>query len=75
MQRKKQQIFCWAYGDGVYGKCLWFRVYGYGLHFKIHNSRLTFSERYGYVKYKVLFGIRIQALRPAGREGPCIEQY
>jgi hypothetical protein len=67
-------MFCSAYGDGVYGKCLWFRVYGYGLHFKIHNSRLTFSERYGYAKYTVLLGIRMRALRPARPHDPGIEE-
>jgi len=52
------------YGDGVYGKCFWFRIFGYGLHIKKHDADMLFSERYGYERYYVLFGLRARILKP-----------
>ena len=57
-------MFTYDYGEGVYGKCLWFRVFGYGLHFKKHDGTLLFSERYRYTPYKVFFGVKVRVLRP-----------
>ncbi len=60
----KNKILSWDYGDGVYGKCFWFRFFGYGLHFKKHDGALFFSERYGYSRYFIFFGIKIKTLKP-----------
>ena len=62
---ENMKIFCWCYGDGVYGKCLWFRIFGYGLHFKKHDARMLFSERYGYARYYAFCGVRIRLLKPS----------
>lgn len=40
-------VFSCDYGQGNMGKCLWFRVYGYGLHFKKPDGILL-------IKVKVL---------------------
>ena len=60
----KHKAFSYAYGDGLSGKCFWFRFFGYGLHFKHHDDDLLFSERYGYSRYYVIFGIRVKILTP-----------
>jgi len=59
-----KKLFTYDYGDGVYGKCFWFRVCGYGLHFKKHDGMRLFSERYGYDRYFVFFGIKVRTLKP-----------
>ena len=44
----------------------WFRVLGYGLCFrntKTAKFNLTFSERYGYKKYLLIFGWVITTLK------------
>lgn len=58
------KVFSFDCGEGVYGKCFWFRVFGYGLHFKKNNARLLFSEGYEPSRYSVFFGIRVRLLRP-----------
>jgi hypothetical protein len=58
------KIFSYDYGDGVSGKCLWFRFFGYGFHFKNHDGTLMFSERYGYTPFLVVFGVTIKLLKP-----------
>ena len=63
-QRYKYKVFSCYYGEGVHGKCFWFRIFGYGLYFKHPCGALTFSERYGYTHYKVFFGIKVRALKP-----------
>jgi hypothetical protein len=61
----KCKFFSYGYGFGVYGKCFWFRLYGYGLHFKKYNkNNLLFSERNGYTPYVVFFGIKVKILKP-----------
>lgn len=45
-----------GYGSGPLAVCgAWFRLFGYGLRFKVLRSprwiELTFSERYGHRKY------------------------
>ena len=61
---RKHRPFEWAYGEGVYGRCLWFRVFGYGLHFKKHDAGMLFSERHGYRRYYTFFGLRMRVLTP-----------
>jgi len=61
---RNYKFFMWDYGDGVMGKCLWFRFCGYGLHFKKHNGAFLFSERYSHPTYKIFFGIKVKALKP-----------
>ena len=65
MVEQSHRFFSCAYGEGLNGKCFWFRVFGYGLHFKRHDSELLFSERYGYTPSAVIFGIRVKALKPS----------
>jgi hypothetical protein len=64
MKRKLVKFFTWDYGNGINGKCLWFRIYGHGLHFKKHDGMFIFSERYGYTPYVILFGVKIKTLKP-----------
>ena len=41
---------------------LWFRIFGYGLHF--NNAPLLFSERNGLTKiYKLPFGFKMKVLK------------
>lgn len=69
---KKYKYFMWDYGNGIMGKCLWFRLCGYGLHFKKYNGMILFSERYGdtdirlygYTAYKIFFRVKIKVLKP-----------
>jgi hypothetical protein len=54
-------FFCSHKSDGY----LWFRLLGYGLHFKnINKHPLLFSERYGYKKRLQLGGWSIRVLFP-----------
>ena len=56
------KMIAWDYGDGVYGKCFWIRIFGYGLHVKKHNSSMLASERYGFTPYRVIFGFKFKYL-------------
>ena len=56
MNKKLFQCYC---GHGV----LWFRFFGYGLHFRRSDGFLLFSERLGYKKYFVFLGIKIKTLK------------
>lgn len=50
-------LFDWPY--------VWFRVCGYGLHFKpAKGHQPLFSERYGYTKAWYLGPVRIALLKP-----------
>jgi len=61
---QKYKPFSCDYGEGIEGKCFWFRFFGYGLHFKRHDAGLLFSEREGHAASKVVFRIRVSALKP-----------
>lgn len=61
---KKHGMLEYNCGEGIAGTCLWFRVFGYGLHFKRNGGRLLFSERMGITKCCVIFGIRVKVLKP-----------
>jgi hypothetical protein len=64
IMKRKYKFFEFDYGDGVMGKCLWFRIYGYGVHFKKHDGKILFSERYGYMRYFIFWGIKVKFLKP-----------
>lgn len=50
------------YREDPVSKGMWFRLFGYGLHFT--NSMLLFSERNGHTKYlKLPFGFRVRFLK------------
>ena len=58
------QLDCWKRESkcDFHGSGLWFRIFGYGLHFT--NGRPLFSERYGYTrKIKLPFNFRCGFLK------------
>lgn len=70
MKKHKFPVLCWAFwspkhkevGFSGCGYGLWFRIYGYGIHFT--NEPKLFSERNGYKKSLPLpFGWRIKLLK------------
>lgn len=60
-KNKKYKLFSFHKSNGY----LWFRIFGYGLHFKNYKKTgLLFSERYGYVKTLKIFNWSIKILKP-----------
>ena len=58
--------FCWACSRWETAWYLWFRLFGYGLHFRWVKDGYTplFSERNGYVKVLRIGRFWIKALKP-----------
>lgn len=49
----------------VEGGAGWFRLFGYGIYWRdSHKTRLSFSERYGYVKVFRIGRLAIRFLTP-----------
>lgn len=62
MKHKLLEWCIWKWGA-------WFRVAGYGLHFKPSNGHEPlFSERYGYTKAFYFGPVRVELLKPVWRK-------
>lgn len=58
--------FCMHRAQGAGAKYFWFRVFGYGLHFRLVTDSYIplFSERHGFVKVLRLGNLWIKWLKP-----------
>lgn len=58
--------FCMHSAKGFNARYFWFRVFGYGLHFRWVSDfyRPCFSERHGYVKVFRIGNLWIKGLKP-----------